>query len=148
LSLPAFTDGDDLPPGVHLATIHEALQRFGANTARRIVISGRLKRVYQVAQATVQVARFIEFGSYVTAKPDPNDVDIFLLMEDTFDVSHLQGESRLLFDHATAQTHFGASVFWIRRLAALGGEQETVEYWQIKRDGGLRGIVEIVEESP
>jgi len=54
----------------------------------------------------------------------------------------------LLFDHAAAQAHFGASVFWLRRLAALGGEQETIEYWQIKRDGGQRGIVEILSEAP
>ena len=53
----------------------------------------------------------------------------------------------MLFDHAAAQAHFGASVFWLRRLAALGGEQETIEYWQVKRDGGRRGIVEIVPES-
>jgi hypothetical protein len=148
LSLPEFIDGDDLPPGVHPATIHEVLQRFGARPARRIVVSGRLERIYRVAQATGQVARFIVFGSFVTAKPEPNDVDVFLLMEDTFDASLLHGEPHLLFDHASAQTHFGASVFWIRRLAALGGEQPTIEYWQIKRDGGRRGIVEIVEESP
>ena len=57
------------------------------------------------------------------------------------------GEARILFDHAAAQAHFGASVFWIRRLAAINGEQETIEYWQIKRDGSKRGIVEIISEE-
>jgi hypothetical protein len=38
------------------------------------------------------------FGSFVTAKPFPNDVDIFLLVEDTFDMSQLTGEAQLLFD--------------------------------------------------
>jgi hypothetical protein len=33
-------------------------------------------------------------------------------------------------------------------LAAFGGEQAAVEFWQTKRDGGLRGIVEIESESP
>jgi hypothetical protein len=32
-----------------------------------------------------------------------------------------------------------------RRLATLGGEQSMVEYWQAKRGGGRRGIIEIVE---
>jgi hypothetical protein len=32
-------------------------------------------------------------------------------------------------------------------LAALGGEQEAIEHWQIKRDGSQRGIVEIVPEA-
>jgi hypothetical protein len=54
----------------------------------------------------------------------------------------------LLFDHAGAESHFGAGVFWMRRLAALGGEQAAVEFWQTRRDGGQRGIVEIAPEAP
>ncbi len=94
------------------------------------------------------MARFVVFGSFVTDKPEPNDVDVFLVMEDKFDGAKLQGEATLLFDHAAADVHFGASVFWVRRVAALGGEQPTIEYWQVKRGGGQRGIVEIVEETP
>jgi hypothetical protein len=36
----------------------------------------------------------------------------------------------------------------VGRLAALAGEQATIEYWQVKRGGGRRGIVEIVEGTP
>jgi len=39
-------------------------------------------------------------------------------------------------------------VFWVRRLAAFGGEQAAVEYWQVTREGGRRGIVEISKEMP
>ena len=106
----------------------------------------RLARIYQLADASGYLARFIVFGSFVTAKASPNDVDIFLLMEDSFDVSRLSGEPRLLFDHNAAQAHFGASVFWLRRIAALEGEQAAVEYWQVTRGGGKRGIVEVVAE--
>ena len=88
------------------------------------------------------------FGSFVTDKLEPNDVDVFLLMEDSFDADGLVGEARLVFDHPAVAAHFGASVFWTRRLAAFGGEQAAVEFWQTKRDGGLRGIVEIESESP
>jgi hypothetical protein len=92
------------------------------------------------------VARFVVFGSFVTDKAAPNDVDVFLIMDDAFDGNTLHGESALLFDHAVADVYFGASVFWVRRLAAFGGEQATIEYWQAKRGGGRRGIIEIVEE--
>jgi hypothetical protein len=37
--------------------------------------------------------------------------------------------------------------FWMRRLAILSGEQSMVEYWQTKRGGGTRGIIEIVEDT-
>jgi hypothetical protein len=40
--------------------------------------------------------------------------------------------------------YFGASIFWVRRMAALGGEAVAIEDWQIKRDGTRRGIVEII----
>jgi hypothetical protein len=68
-------------------------------------------------------------------------------MENSFDYSQLTGEARLLFDHNTAQDHFGGSIFWVRQLAALDGEQVTIAHWQIKRDGSQRGIVEIISEE-
>jgi hypothetical protein len=40
-----------------------------------------------------------------------------------------------------------ASVFWIRKMAAIGGEQAAVEYWQIKRDHTRRGIVEVIGDD-
>ena len=141
--LPPFTDRGDLPLGVHPAPMREVLARFGGGRARRKAVGRRLERIYEVAGASGHVARFVVFGSFVTDKPEPNDVDVFRLMEDSFDASRLTGEGRLLFDHAAAQAHFGGSVFWLRRLAALEGEQAAVEYWQVTRDGRRRGVVEI-----
>lgn len=105
----------------------------------------RLKRVYDLASATGALKRFIVFGSFVTAKPDPNDVDVFLVMDDAFELGQVTGEARLVFDHPAAQAHFGASIFWLRRLAALPNEEEAVRGWQLKRDGTWRGVVEISE---
>ena len=93
------------------------------------------------------MARFIVYGSFVTDTSQPNDIDVFLVMDDEFDGAKLQGASTLLFDHAAADAHFGASVFWVRRPTAFGGEQAMVEYWQGKRGGEQRGIVEIIGES-
>ena len=84
----------------------------------------------------------------MTAKPEPNDVDVFLLMDDTFDLSQVRTEARLVFDHPAAQAHFGASIFWMRQLAALPNEEEAVLGWQLKRDGTRRGIVELTEAQP
>jgi hypothetical protein len=68
-------------------------------------------------------------------------------MEDSFDVRNVSNEARLVFDHGAAQNSLGASVFWIRRLAALGGEETAISFWQIKRDGGMRGIVEVISHD-
>lgn len=147
MPIPPFTASGDLPPGVHAATLHEVVGRFGGGCPQRRAAALRLARIHAVARAAGHVARFIVFGSFVTDAREPNDVDVFLLMEDSFDASRLTGEARLLFDHGAAQAHFGGSVFWLRRLAAWEGEQATVEYWQVKRGGDLRGIVEIVQEE-
>jgi hypothetical protein len=68
-------------------------------------------------------------------------------MDDSFDLANVTGEAALVLSHLVADAHFGASIFWVRRLAALGGEQAMVEYWQTRREGGQRGIVEIVEAA-
>jgi len=129
---------------VYTASLQDVLDRFGTGSGRRRLVAQRLERIYNVASATGCLARFVVFGSFVTDKPEPNDVDVILLMDDAFDVDQTVGEAKLLFEHAAANAHFGASVFWVRRLAAFGGEQAMVEHWQIKRDGSLRGIVEVV----
>lgn len=147
MSLPEFNEHGDLPPGIHKATLNEILSRFGSDSTTRKVLGLRLKRIYQIALDTGHLARFIIFSSFITEKADPNDVDVFMLMDDDFDFSKATGETRFLFDHNLAQSHFGCSVFWVRRLAALGGEDETIGYWQIKRDKTYRGIVEITEEQ-
>ena len=65
-------------------------------------------------------------------------------MDDSFDVRAVLAEARLIFDHSAAQDLFGASIFWIRRAAALGDEEGAVSHWQLKRDGGKRGLVEVI----
>lgn len=145
--LPTFRESGDLPVGVHRATLGRVIERFGSGSPQRVAVASRLVRIHELAMQTGQVRRFVVFGSFVTAKAAPEDVDVFLVMEDGFNIGQVRGEARLLFDHPVAQAHFGASVFWVRRLAAFGGEAETVAHWQITRSGERRGIIEIVEED-
>lgn len=148
MALPAFNDHGDLPPGVYQATLSETLARFGQGSIQRSAVADRLGRLYSLADSTGQLARFVVFGSFITAKDDPRDVDVILLMEEAFDLSAVTGEAALVFQHIDAEAHFGASVFWSRRSGAFGGEQAMIEYWQVRREGGQRGIVEIVKDHP
>ena len=146
MTLPDVTGIGDLPLGVHRATLSEITQRFGVGSGRRRLLAMRLRRVYEIAQSTGRLARFVLFGSFITDKEDPNDVDIFMITDDEFDITATGGDARLLFEHASAQDHYGCSVFWVRRLATMGGEKAAIEGWQIKRDGTESGIVEITGE--
>lgn len=145
MPLPTIIETGDLPQGVHRASLEEVLSLFGEGTVQRKLVGMRLRRVYELAIAARHVKRFIVFGSFVTSKPEPNDVDVFLIMDDAFDLSQVKGEATLVFDHPAAQAHFGASIFWLRQLAALPSEEEAVQSWQRKREGPPRGIVEIQE---
>lgn len=146
--LPPFNALGDLPAGIHPATLANVLDRLGGGTPQRVAVGQRLERIHRIATATGHLARLLVFGSFVTDKPEPRDLDVFLLMDDGFDASQVTGEAALLFDHSAADAHFGASVFWLRRLTAWGGEQSVIEFWQSKRDGGQRGIVEVIAENP
>lgn len=143
---PDFNHAGDLPPGLHAGSRAEVLERFGTGDEQRRAVARRLKRVHTLACNTGMVARFIIFGSFITEEPAPNDVDIFLVMEDAFELDKVRGETRHIFDHMAAHNLLGASIFWIPRAACLGGEDAAVLDWQIKRDGKLRGIVEVTHD--
>ena len=144
---PEFNEHGNLPSGIHPATLKDVLAQFGRSSLARAIIARRLERIYRLAAGTGSVARFIVFGSFVTAKEEPNDVDVFMLMEDNFDVDGLTGEARIVFEPLKAQNYEGASVFWLRRSAVFGGEQSAIETWQRTRERTMRGIVEIVSDD-
>ena len=144
---PDFDSNGDLPVGIYQATLSEVIAHFGTSTLQRRMVAQRLARMYALARSTGQLARFIIFGSFVTAKRAPNDVDIFMLMEDTFDAQQVTGEAAMIFDHLAAQHSEGASIFWIRRMAAIDGEEAALQYWQMTREQTKRGIVEVIHHD-
>jgi hypothetical protein len=147
MPVPAFDTGGDLPVGVHSATLREVLDRFGHGTPQRALVSARLVRVYDLAQRTGKLLRFVIFGSYITAKPEPNDVDIILVMADDFTEHDYDPNSFPVFDHLRAQQVLGASLFAIRPGFVMGETvDEFLAHWQRKRDHSLHGIVEVILE--
>src|SRR5437588_12132134 len=106
---PAFNDEEDLQVRLSRAGLREVLDHFGQSSTRRQIIATRLERIYQLACSTGQVARFAVFGSFVTEKDEPNDVDVIMIMEDSFDLASVSGEAALVFQHSEADAHFGAS---------------------------------------
>ena len=146
MPLPHFERTGDLPAGLHRATLEEVLARFGTGSTRRRDVAAWLLRICRTARATRKLDRFIIFGSFITTKPDPNDVDIILVMRDDFVLENCAGVTRKLFEHEEAEEEFGASIFWIRpSLLLLETLDEFLSHWQLKRDRTRRGIVEVIE---
>jgi hypothetical protein len=146
-AFPDFNSSGDLPPGLHRGSLAAVLAHFVGGSEQRRIVAQRLERIHRLAIGTGALARFIIFGSFITDKAAPNDVDLFLVMADHFDVATVAGETRYVFDHMAAHNLLGASVFWIPRAACIGGEDSAVLDWQIKRDGTTRGIVEVTRND-
>lgn len=84
------------------------------------------------------------FGSYITAKAEPNDVDVILVMKDDFSMAACDEHTRVLFDHQRAEGEVGASIFWLCPSVVLRGSLEDFLLgWGTKRDLSCRGIVEV-----
>ncbi len=114
MSWPALLPNGYLPPGVHEATLSEVVERFGANTPRRQVLASRLQELASLARATRKLRRMFIWGSFVTDKPFPRDLDVFLLMQEGFDreFSALLPPPRYVFEHEGARLRFEADIFW------------------------------------
>jgi uncharacterized protein DUF6932 len=147
MGLPNLNAEGDLPTGVHRATIDEVILRFGSGSHERKRAASTLRRVWELTKKAGHFQRLIIFGSFVTAKLAPNDVDIILIMNDAFRVEACDQEAAAVFDHVRAQQELGASVFWIRPELLVRDTLETfIQSWQRKRDGKLRGIVEVIND--
>lgn len=141
--LPAFTSEGDLPVGVHLADWQEFQSRFGVGTPRRLWLFGRFRALVGLAASTGPLRRVFIWGSFVTIKPVPKDVDTLLIMDEDFEVEGVPVPARVLFDSIHSKLLFESDVFWAR--ASIGEEvlQLWLDTYQTSRNFGKRGIVEL-----
>lgn len=149
MSLPAILPTGYLPPGVHRATLAELLDRFGGFSPRRQALAGCLQALITVARATGKLRRTFVWGSFVTTKPFPGDLDVFLLMEAGFDqeFSRLPPGQRDLFDHGRARLLFEADVFWATEAIGEAELASWLTVYQLSRELVERGIVEVCEDD-
>jgi hypothetical protein len=140
---PEFTAEGELPAGVHKADWHEFQSRFGGSSLRRVGLSGRLRALLELAGSNGKLRRIFIWGSFVTAKAAPKDLDILLIMDEDFEVDGIAAPARDVFDSVRARLRFESDVFWAR--ASIG--DEILDLWldtyQTSRSFRKRGIVEL-----
>jgi hypothetical protein len=144
---PDFNELGDLPVGLYRAKLADVLAHFGRGTAQRAAVTLRLEHIYELARRTGGLQRFIVFGSYVTAEPNPHDVDVFLVMGGGFQPHNAPPEVQGLFRHGTAQIEFGASLFWVNAGTSFADTEDLIVGWQTRRDLQRRGIVEVIDHD-
>lgn len=147
MPFPDFNENGDLPVGIHKATLEETLEHFGKGSLQRQLAAQRFVQIYKRVKSTSQLSRFIIYGSFVTSKSNPKDVDIFLVMDDDFRANRFSNEIREIFERLQTEKDLGASVFWMLRASVMVNEKVFIEGWQTKRDKTLRGIAEIIGDD-
>jgi len=142
--LPEFNHDGNLPEGIHVATEDEVFVRFATPSARRQWLGEQLRSLVALAKSTGQLARVFLWGSFVTSKEVPNDLDVLLVMSMEFAVESVPAQAQVLFDHVQAHLRFQADVFWTK--ASI--EPQVLHLWldtyQTGKDFTRRGIVEVI----
>ncbi len=82
MAIPLLDEHGFLPGGVHDCTLNELKARFGSFqiSDRRPQLFARLEAFLSEAKASRLVVSVVVDGSFVTAKPDPNDIDLILVV--------------------------------------------------------------------
>lgn len=139
--IPAFRDDGYLPEGLHRATEAEITYRFGTATPRRRRLALRLRRWIELCR-TVAAKRLFVDGSFVTAKPDPNDVDAVVWLGDDFVDRVSSGEVKAVELEMMLVTRQPEEIFAAEDRPDW---EDWVEFFSRTReaDGRRKGVVEV-----
>ena len=103
-----------------------------------------MRSLLALAQSTGHLARVFLWGSFVTSKEVPNDLDVLLVMDTGFVVEAIPAQAQVIFDHVQARLRFQADVFWTK--ASL--DPQVLHLWldtyQTGKDFIRRGIIEVI----
>ncbi len=138
--IPDFYDGIFLPDGDHDATWDEVRARFCFGEKRKkmcLAFSGLLP----VARSCSFIAVYL-FGSFISAKPEPGDIDLLWVLPAEVKPEQMRPECRDLFDYQGMKSRFGWDAFCCPDNPAVLADFLTV--WRTdKQRVKRRGIVRI-----
>jgi hypothetical protein len=136
--LPAFDpESGRLPPGEHVASWDEVVERFGWTERRRRLLDGLAEAIELLAEAGCR--QIWLNGSFVTAKDEPGDFDA-CWDTDGVDLAALDTVMLDLSNHRAAQkARFGWELF--PNVIETQSGLSFVEFFQNERDTSRKGIV-------
>jgi hypothetical protein len=144
--LPEFDVKGDLPAGIHSATLMEMERRFGRFTVsdRRIKLFATFEQMVEMARGAGIVERILIGGSFVTAKPEPNDIDIVMVLSSNVDFDALTPSQYVVADRDALRRVFkGGDLDVIVVRNHTRHRQAALEFFQTNRDNKAVGIVEV-----
>lgn len=132
-----------LPPGIYRASLEDVLDVFGQGTDRREKAE-LLKSVVVAAHDYPTIKRVLIWGSFISTKPNPGDLDYSIVVEAGHSSGQIAERHRRFFVPSEARLFYGVDRgyllvydFPIERYAEL------LMFLCRDRRGEWRGIVEI-----
>jgi predicted nucleotidyltransferase len=96
-----------------IASLDDLRIRFGTSTPRRQFLFRQLEIVIDQLLITRSVKQIYLFGSFVSGKASPNDVDLLVVMNAGFSTTQLGGKVLELFQHDVCRIRYQADLFWV-----------------------------------
>lgn len=102
-----------------------------------------MQTLVALAAKTEKLNRVFVWGSFVTAKPSPKDLDLLLIMDEDFETDRIDARYQAVFNSTRAKLQFEADVFWAR--GSIGDEllRTWLKTYQVSRSFRKRDIVEL-----
>jgi len=107
--LPAYYDGMYLPEGDHPATWEDVVERF-SGTERRRTFCNRLRAILVRAKRCGFIRVYL-FGSFVSAKDEPGDIDLLWVYQENLDFDSLEQDCRDLLNYEIMRLREGWDMF-------------------------------------
>jgi hypothetical protein len=146
VAIPPFNEHGWLPDGIHDCSVEELEWRFGAfqGSDRRPQLWAKFREFILEAKACGLVEALLVNGSFVTAKPDPNDIDMVVVVSATHDFAADLGPGEYnVLSKRRVNRRFGFDIVLAR--ANTDDVTETVDFFrQVRSQPHLRkGILRI-----
>jgi len=121
--------------------VTEFFARFGSGTPQRECVAARLRQAFTLVRPLEIIAGVIVWGSFVTAKPDPADVNILWVTRPIFDRSRLAVQIDVRFDPVLARRLYGIDVLSMPEGSAY--LSTLLDGLSVTRAFTKRGLVEV-----
>jgi hypothetical protein len=148
MPIPPLDNDGYLPPGIHDATLAQVEEAFGQRQSsdRRARLFGNLRRYLQELLAWGQAREVILNGSFVTAKPDPGDIDLLVVLEPGFDfAAPVTPAEYNLLNHTRAKQVYGFDVFTVPEGSPMRDGVVEMFSRDSRRGGAEKGILRLAQ---
>jgi predicted nucleotidyltransferase len=126
-----------------IAALDDLRIRFGASTPRRQFLFRQLEIVIDQLRVTGSLKQVYLFGSFVSGKASPNDVDLIVVMKAGFSTTQLGGKVLELFQHDLCRIRYHADLFWVTEAVGRASIEDLLEVFSRDREGRAQSVIEV-----